>query len=504
MHVSELRAAHTGDKSATRFLIDCVLIAIMFCGMWWVAFANADESARTLIGLGGVAALGVMAYSMRSAVRRVTDAYSQPLSAIRKIVAGDLTARFDQGANGDATEIMSALNTLNERMYRVVNDVRDRSKTIVSTSAQVGRDSEALRIRTEMQLNSLEQTTQAMSDLNSMVLQNANQAQQADELVIAAATHARNGGTAMTQVVNTMGSIRESSRKIVDIIALIDSIAFQTNILALNAAVEAARAGDHGRGFAVVASEVRTLARRSATAAKEIKSLIHGSVDTVNAGSKLVDQAGRTMSDIVSSVESLTGIIQSIADSSGSQRSGIESVNDKLRELSRINRSNSKMFGETISASNTMNEQSLTLIKSLSGFDLGVREQGTPEEAQALLQRGIDYAKEHGKQALLDEINRMTSGQFIERDLYLFVLNPDDYKFIAHGTNKTVMNFDSRNTKDPDGKQYMKEMVEIARRDGAGSVDYKANHPITFEMKKKVTYFQRVGDIIVCSGAYLD
>lgn len=497
-------AAIAGGRSSNRLFIDCALILAAFCGMWWVAVAYAEGPARVWVAGGGLIGFCVLAYSLWSAMRRMTGSFERPLAAIRKIVAGDLTARFDIEGDGELAELMTALNTLNERMQRLVNDVRERSKTVVATSAQVGRDSEALRIRTEMQLTSLDETATAMAGLNSMVLQNATQAQQADELVDAAAEHARNGGTAMTQVVNTMGSIRESSRKIVDIIALIDSIAFQTNILALNAAVEAARAGDHGRGFAVVASEVRTLARRSATAAKEIKSLIHGSVETVNTGGKLVDQAGKTMSNIVTSVESLTGIIQSIADSSGAQRSGIESVNDKLRELTRINRSNAKMFGETIEASNTMNEHALTLIKSLSGFNLGVREQGTPEEALALLQRGVEYMREHGKQALLDDINKMAKGQFLDRDLYLFVLNVDDYKFIAHANNKTVLNYDSRNTKDPDGKQYMKDAVDIARRDGTGSVEYKANHPLTYEMKRKITYFQRVGDAVVACGAYLD
>lgn len=497
-------AAGASGKLSSRLAIDCALILALFCGMWWVAFAYADGAARAWIGGGGLAAACLLAYSMWSAVRRLNGVFQRPLAAIRRIVAGDLTARFEVDGEGEHAELMTALNTLNERMHKLVNDVRERTKTVVATSAQVGRDSEALRVRTEMQLSSLEDTTKAMTELNSMVLQNASQAQQADELVDAAAEHARNGGTAMTQVVNTMGSIRESSRKIVDIIGLIDSIAFQTNILALNAAVEAARAGDHGRGFAVVASEVRTLARRSATAAKEIKSLIHGSVETVNTGGKLVDQAGKTMSDIVTSVESLTGIIQSIADSSNAQRSGIESVNDKLRELARINRSNARMFGETIEASNTMNEHALTLIKSLSGFNLGVREEGTPEEAQALLQRGVEFLRAHGKQALLDDINKMAKSQFVDRDLYLFALNVDDYKFIAHANNKTVLNYDSRNTKDPDGKQYMKEVVDIARRDGSGSVEYKLNHPLTYELKRKITYFQRVGDVVVACGAYLD
>jgi hypothetical protein len=391
---------------------------------------------------------------------------------------------------------------LNERMFKLVSDVRVRTTTVVGTSAQVGRDNETLRVRTEMILGSLQQTVEAMERLNSTVQQNADQAQQADELVTSASRHARNGGTAMEQVVHTMGSIQNSSRKIVDIIGLIDSIAFQTNILALNAAVEAARAGEHGRGFAVVASEVRTLAKRSATAAKEIKTLIHESVETVASGSKLVNDAGKTMSEIVSSVESLTGIIQNISDASNEQRSGIGTVNAKIGEVTRINKTNTHLFNDLINASNTLNEHAVVLLKSLAGFNLGIREYGTAEEAQAMVKRGVEFLKSNGKEAFVAEVNKLASGQFIERDLYLIVVDINSYKFVAHGVNPRVINFDSRGSKDPDGKVYMKDMVDTARSTADGWIEYKYNHPVTGEMKVKASYFVRVGDLVVACGAY--
>jgi len=366
----------------------------------------------------------------------------------------------------------------------------------------MGRDNETLRVRTDIQLSSLHQVAEAMGRLNAIVQQNSDQAVRADELVTSASRHARHGGTAMTEVVTTMGSIRESSRKIVDIIALIDSIAFQTNILALNAAVEAARAGEHGRGFAVVASEVRTLAKRSATAAKEIKGLIHTSVETISAGSKLVDDAGGTMSEIVTSVEALTAIVRGISAASNEQRTSIGAVNTTLTEVTRINKANSKLFLDVINSSTTLGQQAATLFKTLAGFNVGVRDNGTPEEAQALVERGAEFLRAHGKQALVEDINKQAAGQFIERDLYLMVLNLSDYHFIAHGTNARILNYDSRQVKDPDGKDYMREAVDIARNTGEGWVEYEFNHPVTTEVLPKVTFIKRVGDVCVGCGAY--
>jgi hypothetical protein len=383
-----------------------------------------------------------------------------------------------------------------------VTDVKTRSTTVASASAKMSRDNDALRIRTDLQLSSVQQASEAMVRLNTIVQQNSEQTDRANELVTSASRHARDGGTAMNQVVATMGSIRESSRKIVDIISLIDSIAFQTNILALNAAVEAARAGEHGRGFAVVASEVRTLAQRSATAAKEIKGLIHRSVETVNTGGKLVDDAGKTMTEIVTSVEALTHIIEGISSAGSQQRDGIGEVNSALTEVRRINKANAIMAREVIEASGLLSEQAATLLKSIGGFNLGIRDNGTPAEAEALVRRAFEYAQQNGRQAILDEINKRSAGQFIERDIYLMALGLDDYKFIAHGLNERTVNYDGRQSKDPDGKQYMVELLDTVRTHGEAWVEYKNNHPVTHEMMDKVTFGMRFGDICIAGGAY--
>ncbi|HYM34937.1 MAG TPA: methyl-accepting chemotaxis protein, partial [Steroidobacteraceae bacterium] len=397
-------------------------------GLWTTALVNSTGDARPWVGVIGIAAVGAVIWALWSTLRQMQGNLRKPIEVASQVVAGDLSKDVAVDDDGEHGELMSAIKKVRDHLFKLVMDMRARTTTVASASAKMSRDNEALRVRTDMQLTSLQQITEAMAKLNGIVQQNSDQAVRADELVNSASQHARQGGTAMTKVVSTMGSIRESSRKIVDIIALIDSIAFQTNILALNAAVEAARAGEHGRGFAVVASEVRTLAKRSATAAKEIKSLIHSSVETVSSGSKLVDGAGATMQEIVGSVEALTSIVKSITDASNDQRISIGEVNDILKEVTRINKANARMFHEVIAASNTMSTETVTLFKTLSQFNLGTRELGTAEEAQALVNRGDEFMQAHGKQALIEDINKLAAGQFIERDLYLMIMNLDDYK----------------------------------------------------------------------------
>src|SRR5215831_16224164 len=371
--------------------------------IWLAALLVVPSSARYWMAIGGAIGIGLSTWASWSALSQLRAAVRAPLAATDKLISGDLspTVDDDQASQGPLSR---ALKVLRDHLFKLFGDMRSRSKSVAAIAEQLGRDNEALRVRTEMQLASLQQITEAMAKLNTVVERNSGETRKADELVTSASSHARQGGTAMAEVVTTMGSIRESSRKIVDIIGLIDSIAFQTNILALNAAVEAARAGEHGHGFAVVASEVRTLAKRSATAAKEIKGLIHGSVETVSAGSKLVDSAGKTMAEIVASVGALTTIVQSITDASREQLNGIGTVNGAITEVARINKANAIMFHDVIQASNNLSEQAATLLKSIAGFNIGVRDHGTADEAHALVLRGAEYMKAHGKQALLDDI----------------------------------------------------------------------------------------------------
>jgi methyl-accepting chemotaxis protein len=265
---------------------------------------------------------------------------------------------------------MRALGKMSANLEKAVTKIREGTDSITSASGQIASGNADLSQRTEEQASSLEETASSMEELTSTVKQNADNARQANQLAAGASAVAVKGGEVVGQVVSTMSSINESSRKIVEIISVIDGIAFQTNILALNAAVEAARAGEQGRGFAVVASEVRSLAQRSAAAAKEIKGLITDSVSKVDDGTKLVGEAGKTMDEIVSSVKRVTDIMAEIAAASQEQSSGIEQVNQAVMQMDEVTQQNAALVEEAAAAAESMQEQAQSLTQAVSVFKL--------------------------------------------------------------------------------------------------------------------------------------
>jgi methyl-accepting chemotaxis protein len=288
----------------------------------------------------------------------------------QKIALGDLTQRILVSSNDETGHLLQALKDMNDSLVRIVGEVRIGTDTISTASSEIASGNLDLSQRTESQASSLEQTTSSMEELISTVKQNAENARQANQLVVSASEYAIKGGEVVGNVVNTMSSIKESSRKIVDIIGVIDGIAFQTNILALNAAVEAARAGEQGRGFAVVAAEVRNLAQRSAAAAKEIKSLISNSVEKVDAGSQLVDEAGRTMTEIVTSVKHVADIMGEITAASEEQSSGIEQVNRAIAQMDEATQQNAALVEQAAAAAQSMQTQAGNLSLVVSVFKM--------------------------------------------------------------------------------------------------------------------------------------
>ena len=314
----------------------------------------------------------------------------QLLGHIRHIASGDLTQNIAVEGRNEMTQLAASLHEMQQSLVRTVSNVRDGSDAIFTGASEISAGNNDLSARTEEQAASLEQTAASMEQLTATVKQNAENARQASQLALSASDTARKGGEVVDGVVRTMSDIAGSSKKIADIISVIDGIAFQTNILALNAAVEAARAGEQGRGFAVVAGEVRNLAQRSAQAAKEIKGLIEDSVNRVNSGSQLVGTAGETMNDIVGAVTRVTDIMGEIASASDEQSRGIDQVGQAVTEMDRVTQQNASLVEESAAAAASLEEQASRLSQSVAVFRVPRASQATaavrqPQSAQPKL-----------------------------------------------------------------------------------------------------------------------
>jgi len=325
--------------------------------LWWMGGAAAFA---VLLGVGCALLI----------TRSITRPVRVAMDLAERIGAGDLTAKVQVKGRDETAQLLGSLDRMNKSLVTIVGQVRASSDSIATGSAQIATGNADLSQRTEEQASNLQQTAASMEQLTSTVKQNADTARQATQLASGASTVAAEGGNVVGQVVATMQEISESSKKIADIIGVIDGIAFQTNILALNAAVEAARAGEQGRGFAVVAGEVRTLAARSAQAAKEIKTLIGQSVEKVDAGSKLCDEAGRTMGDIVSQVKRVTDLIGEISSASVEQSQGIEQVGDAVSQLDQVTQQNAALVEESAAAADSLKVQAAHLAQTVATFRL--------------------------------------------------------------------------------------------------------------------------------------
>ena len=321
-------------------------------------------------GLGLLALTSALGWALtRSVFRQLGAEPSEAARTVNAVAQGDLTVQIALRP-GDTASLMAGLVRMRESLVKVVAEVRSNSESVATASAQIAQGNQDLSSRTEQQASALQQTAATMEELGTTVRHNSDSAKQANQLAQSASEVAARGGAVVGQVVTTMQGINDSSRKIGDIISVIDGIAFQTNILALNAAVEAARAGEQGRGFAVVASEVRSLAQRSAEAAKEIKSLISRSVEQVEQGTGLVDQAGKTMDEIVGSIQRVTDIVAEISSASVEQSSGVHQVGEAVSQMDQATQQNAALVEESAAAAESLKGQAQQLVRAVATFKL--------------------------------------------------------------------------------------------------------------------------------------
>ena len=302
--------------------------------------------------------------------RHIKRNLDQAIATAQLIAGGDLSIDAVIERADEIGVLLHAMNTINANLTGLIGDIRNSTGEMSVATHEIALGNADLSARTEAQASSLEETASSMETLTATVRQNASNAGEANQLAATASAVAVQGGAVVAQVVNTMGAIKESSSQIADIIGVIDGIAFQTNILALNAAVEAARAGEQGRGFAVVAGEVRSLAHRSAAAAQEIKTLIGASVERVDAGSKLVDEAGRTMALVVESIQKVAAIMSEITSASHEQSAGISEVNQAVTQMDNITQQNAALVEQAAAAAESLQEQAQALIEAVAIFRL--------------------------------------------------------------------------------------------------------------------------------------
>jgi methyl-accepting chemotaxis protein len=450
-----------------------------------------------VVVLGAVALLvGIVATVLTT--RSVTRPLAHAVQVARQVATGDLFNRIEPRRAVEAKELFDALRGMIRSLKQIALNVRHSVDAIHSATREITVGNNDLSQRTVEQASSLEETASSMEQLTSIVRHNAQSCDRAADLAGNAVNVATRSGDVANRIVATMDGITESARRIVDVIGVIENIAFQTNILALNASVEAARAGEQGRGFAVVAGEVRGLAQRSAEAAREIKVLIDNSVTRIDEGATLVKQAGTTINDLAGTVNEVSEVIGEIATASNEQRAGIEQVNDVIMQMDAATQQNAGLVEQVAAAAAALDEQASRLgaaVRALriDGADAAV-------VAQALVKQAITYLKEHGRERAFAAYHDAKSG-FVQGDLYVVVYDMSGNN-LAHGANAQARGKNLLDAQDADGKYYMRERIALARDNESFWQDYKYLNPVTRQIEAKSSYFERLNDLIVGCGIY--
>ena len=437
-------------------------------------------------------------YFLVAFYRTVAHALVRLTDAARRMVQGDMRVNEVRNSNDELGDLLVSLEELSRTVSGMVANVRSNAAFVAHAGQSLAAGNRDLSNRTEQQAANLEQTAASVQDLSTAVQENASSAGQSSEQAAQARDVAERGVTTMNQAIAAVESVQGSARRMDEIVGVIDGLAFQTNILALNAAVEAARAGESGRVFAVVASEVRSLAQRSAESAKEIRQLIGTSSEQVHASVDKIRDAGATITRIVSGIRDVAGNMAAISTSCSTQSTGLSEISTAVRQIDSITQSNAQMVVHAVDMANDLERRAATLVESVAFFRL---QQGSAEEARALVQRAVAHYHRNDKRGYLRDITDPTQGYF-DRDMYVFVLDAAG-QYLAFGGNPEKVGTMVQDISGIDGAGLVRDIVAQADHE-PGWVEYAIVNPTTGRVQNKMSYVQKIDDMYVGCGVYIN
>lgn len=440
--------------------------------------------------------LGLFMYLAAAFYASFTQDFRQLTTSVQQIAAGNLLPSTRSAGHDELAQVAGLMQQMITTLSATVANVRSNSALVAYAGHHLASSSRHLAERTEQQAANLEQTSASVQELSSVVQQNASTAGQADTQATGVRDAAETGAQAMGSAVASVEAIHQSAQRMNEIIGVIDGLAFQTNILALNAAVEAARAGEQGRGFAVVATEVRNLAQRSADSAKEIRQLIQTSTTQVEASVAQIRQAGDGMTRVVSGIRGVASNMSQISTASAEQSTGLREISAAVSQLDEITQRNAQMVERAVAQAQSLEERAAVLARAVSGFRL---QQGTAEEAMALVERAMALRRQNSREVFLRELTQTGNG-FHDRDMYVFALDGEG-TYLAFAGNPGKVGSSVHGIAGIDGARLMAAIVRQAA-EGPGWVEYDITNPTNGSVQTKMSYVEQVDDLYVGCGVY--